>query len=59
MGRALLSEPGLINRIKEDGDAHRVRSGCNHCNKVHADHSQPHTLRRDGLARQTKVVHER
>ncbi|MHA3023378.1 NADH:flavin oxidoreductase [Mycobacterium sp. BMJ-28] len=29
MGRALLAEPGLINRIKADG---RTRSVCTHCN---------------------------
>ena len=33
MGRALLAEPDLINRIKADGDAHSVRSLCTHCNK--------------------------
>ncbi len=33
MGRALLAEPDLINRIRDDGDAHNVRSVCNHCNK--------------------------
>jgi 2,4-dienoyl-CoA reductase-like NADH-dependent reductase (Old Yellow Enzyme family) len=33
MGRALLAEPDLINRIAADGDAHSVRSACNHCNK--------------------------
>jgi 2,4-dienoyl-CoA reductase-like NADH-dependent reductase (Old Yellow Enzyme family) len=33
MGRALLAEPDLINRIKADGDAHTVRSACTHCNK--------------------------
>ncbi|CDO09945.1 NADH:flavin oxidoreductase [Mycolicibacterium cosmeticum] len=29
MGRALLAEPGLVNRIKADRD---TRSGCTHCN---------------------------
>jgi len=33
MGRALLAEPDLINRIKTDGDAHSVKSVCTHCNK--------------------------
>ena len=28
MGRALLAEPDLINRIHADGDAHSVRSAC-------------------------------
>jgi 2,4-dienoyl-CoA reductase-like NADH-dependent reductase (Old Yellow Enzyme family) len=36
MGRALLAEPDLINRIKEDGPEHRVRSACTHCNKCMA-----------------------
>jgi 2,4-dienoyl-CoA reductase-like NADH-dependent reductase (Old Yellow Enzyme family) len=33
MGRALLAEPDLINRIQEDGAANSVRSLCTHCNK--------------------------
>ena len=33
MGRALLAEPDLINRIAADGDAHSVKSLCDHCNK--------------------------
>lgn len=36
MGRALLAEPDLINRIKDDGDAHSIRSLCTHCNKCMA-----------------------
>jgi 2,4-dienoyl-CoA reductase-like NADH-dependent reductase (Old Yellow Enzyme family) len=36
MGRALLAEPDLINRIKGDGDAHAVHSACTHCNKCMA-----------------------
>jgi 2,4-dienoyl-CoA reductase-like NADH-dependent reductase (Old Yellow Enzyme family) len=36
MGRALLAEPDLINRIEADGDAHAVRSACTHCNKCMA-----------------------
>jgi 2,4-dienoyl-CoA reductase-like NADH-dependent reductase (Old Yellow Enzyme family) len=30
MGRALLAEPDLINRMRADGS---VRSLCDHCNK--------------------------
>ncbi|KAA0099449.1 NADH:flavin oxidoreductase [Mycolicibacterium sp. P1-5] len=33
MGRALLAEPDLLNRIQADGDAHSVKSQCTHCNK--------------------------
>jgi 2,4-dienoyl-CoA reductase-like NADH-dependent reductase (Old Yellow Enzyme family) len=33
MGRALLAEPDLINRIRADGDRHSVKSLCTHCNK--------------------------
>jgi 2,4-dienoyl-CoA reductase-like NADH-dependent reductase (Old Yellow Enzyme family) len=33
MGRALLAEPDLLNRIKDDGT---VRSACTHCNKCMA-----------------------
>ena len=33
MGRALLAEPDLINRIKADGQGHTVKSICDHCNK--------------------------
>jgi 2,4-dienoyl-CoA reductase-like NADH-dependent reductase (Old Yellow Enzyme family) len=33
MGRALLAEPDLLNRIRADGDAHRVKSVCTHCNQ--------------------------
>ncbi len=33
MGRALLAEPDLINRIEADGDRHTVKSLCTHCNK--------------------------
>ena len=32
MGRALLAEPDLFNRIKADGDAHTVTSVCTHTN---------------------------
>ena len=33
MGRALLAEPDLINRIRADDASHSVRSVCDHCNK--------------------------
>lgn len=33
MGRALLAEPDLINRIEADGAAHTVQSICDHRNK--------------------------
>jgi len=33
MGRALLAEPALINRIQADGPSNSVRSLCDHCNK--------------------------
>lgn len=33
MGRALLAEPDLINRIKADADAHSIKSLCTHCNR--------------------------
>jgi len=33
MGRALLAEPDLVNRIQADGDAHTVKSACTHCNQ--------------------------
>ena len=33
MGRALLAEPDLINRIRADGDGHSVKSVCTHCNQ--------------------------
>ena len=36
MGRALLAEPDLINRIKDDGADRSVRSLCTHCNKCMA-----------------------
>jgi 2,4-dienoyl-CoA reductase-like NADH-dependent reductase (Old Yellow Enzyme family) len=42
MGRALLAEPDLINRIKDDGS---VRSACTHCNKCMATiYSQTHCV---------------
>ena len=36
MGRALLAEPDLINRIRDDGPERAVRSACTHCNKCMA-----------------------
>ncbi|MGB3483712.1 MAG: NADH:flavin oxidoreductase [Mycobacterium sp.] len=33
MGRAVLAEPDLVNRIQADGAAHSVRSLCTHCNQ--------------------------
>jgi 2,4-dienoyl-CoA reductase-like NADH-dependent reductase (Old Yellow Enzyme family) len=33
MGRALLAEPDLINRLAADGDRHTVHSACTHCNQ--------------------------
>lgn len=33
MGRALLAEPDLVNRIQADGDARTVKSACTHCNQ--------------------------
>ena len=36
MGRALLAEPDLINRIQADGENHSVHSACTHCNKCMA-----------------------
>jgi len=33
MGRALLAEPDLLNRIQADGERHSVQSQCTHCNK--------------------------
>jgi 2,4-dienoyl-CoA reductase-like NADH-dependent reductase (Old Yellow Enzyme family) len=33
MGRALLAEPDLINRIAADGTARTVHSACTHCNR--------------------------
>jgi 2,4-dienoyl-CoA reductase-like NADH-dependent reductase (Old Yellow Enzyme family) len=36
MGRALLAEPDLINRIQADGEERSVRSKCTHCNECMA-----------------------
>lgn len=36
MGRALLAEPDLINRIAADGARRNVRSACTHCNQCMA-----------------------
>ena len=32
MGRALLAEPDLLNRMRADGEAYSVKSRCTHCN---------------------------
>jgi 2,4-dienoyl-CoA reductase-like NADH-dependent reductase (Old Yellow Enzyme family) len=45
MGRALLAEPDLLNRIKADGDAHTVTSVCNHSNECMVTiYSQTHCV---------------
>jgi 2,4-dienoyl-CoA reductase-like NADH-dependent reductase (Old Yellow Enzyme family) len=45
MGRALLAEPDLINRIKADGDQRTVRSVCTHNNQcVLSIYSQTHCV---------------
>ena len=45
MGRALLAEPDLIDRIKNDSADHAVRSLCTHCNKCMATiYSQTHCV---------------
>lgn len=45
MGRAVLAEPDLVNRIKADGAARSVRSLCTHCNKCMATiYSQTHCV---------------
>ena len=43
MGRALLAEPDLINRIAADGDAHTVQSVVHTLQPVHDDDLQPPT----------------
>ncbi len=50
MGRALLAEPDLINRIRDDGDAHTVLFGVHALQQVHGHHLQPHPLRGDRVA---------
>jgi 2,4-dienoyl-CoA reductase-like NADH-dependent reductase (Old Yellow Enzyme family) len=45
MGRAVLAEPDLVNRIKNDGAGNSVRSVCTHCNKCMATiYSQTHCV---------------
>jgi 2,4-dienoyl-CoA reductase-like NADH-dependent reductase (Old Yellow Enzyme family) len=45
MGRALLAEPDLIDRIKNESADHAVRSLCTHCNKCMATiYSQTHCV---------------
>jgi 2,4-dienoyl-CoA reductase-like NADH-dependent reductase (Old Yellow Enzyme family) len=36
MGRAVLAEPDLVNRIQADGAANSVKSLCTHCNQCMA-----------------------
>lgn len=51
MGRALLAEPDLINRMRDDGDTHTVRSVCDHCNKCMATiYSRTHCVLTGGPA---------
>ena len=51
MGRALLAEPDLINRLRADGDARSVRSICDHCNKcMPTIYSRTHCVLTDGPA---------
>ena len=52
MGRALLAEPDLINRIQADA---LVRSAVHALQQMHADHLQPHALRRHRRARRPGV----
>ena len=45
MGRAVLAEPDLVNRIRDEDPAHAVRSLCTHCNKCMATiYSQTHCV---------------
>ncbi|MBS1692254.1 MAG: NADH:flavin oxidoreductase [Actinobacteria bacterium] len=59
MGRALLAEPDLINRIAAEGDERSVRSACTHCNRCMATiYSHTHcvvTGAPDALVRQAGV----
>ena len=50
MGRALLAEPDLINRIKADGARACRAVGVHALQQVHGDDLQPHPLRGDRLA---------
>ena len=51
MGRALLAEPDLLNRIQADGDAHTVKSVCTHTNECMTTiYSHTHVLRCTGLS---------
>ena len=50
MGRALLAEPDLINRIQADGDAHSVLFSVHPLQSVHGHDLQPHPLRGDRVA---------
>ncbi len=45
MGRALLAEPDLINRIQADGPSRSLQSVCNHCNQCMATiYTQTHCV---------------
>ncbi|MEU0495500.1 NADH:flavin oxidoreductase [Mycobacterium sp. NPDC006124] len=45
MGRAVLAEPDLVNRIRDEAPGHSVRSLCTHCNKCMATiYSQTHCV---------------
>ena len=57
MGRALLAEPDLINRIQADGENALGALGLHPLQQVHGHHLQPHPLRRDrraGRSRQAR-----
>ena len=62
MGRALLAEPDLINRIKADGDQRSVRSVCTHNNQCVYQYLQPYPMRGDRCSRwvrRTKLLTRR
>ena len=50
MGRALLAEPDLINRIKADGDRAFRFVDVHALQRVHGHHLHPHPLRGDRIA---------
>ncbi|TPG34639.1 NADH:flavin oxidoreductase [Mycolicibacterium hodleri] len=57
MGRAVLAEPDLVNRIKNDGTEHSVRSLCTHCNKCMATiYSRTHCVVTDSPAPPASAV---
>ena len=49
MGRALLAEPDLINRIRADGAGALRVFGVQPLQSMHGHHLQPHPLRRHGI----------